>query len=109
MAKAELGTKRRCLNCTGSFFDLDRTPIVCPKCGAAFQIVEYARSRPRWTPSLPIATKKADAGDPIRSELVEPALVDAEDDENATPAIDDEDADSEIDVDEAEQDGVARD
>ena len=109
MAKAELGTKRRCLNCAGSFFDLDRTPIVCPKCGAAFQIVEYARSRPRWTPSLPITTKKSDAGDPIRSELVEPTLVDAED-ENATPPIDDEDADREDDeAEEAEQDGAAED
>jgi uncharacterized protein (TIGR02300 family) len=106
VAKAELGTKRRCLNCAGSFFDLDRTPIVCPKCGAAFQIVEYARSRPRWTPSSPITTKKSDA-----SELVESSLVDAED-ENATPPIDDdEDADREDDdeAEEAEQDGAAED
>jgi uncharacterized protein (TIGR02300 family) len=44
MAKAELGEKRRCLSCSAPFFDLNRTPIVCPKCAAVFQVVEIARS-----------------------------------------------------------------
>ncbi|CAN2534232.1 hypothetical+protein [Methylocapsa aurea] len=115
MAKAELGTKRRCLNCATSFFDLDRTPILCPKCGAAFQIVEYARSRPRWTPSLPIAAKKSGASDQIESEVAEPALLDAEHDDATSPSDEDadensdENADREIDEEEAEQDGVAED
>ncbi|HEY8065487.1 MAG TPA: TIGR02300 family protein [Methylosinus sp.] len=110
MAKAELGTKRRCLNCATSFFDLDRTPILCPKCGAAFQIVEYARSRPRWTPSLPNAAKKSGASDQVESEA-EPALLDAEHDDAASPSDEDadENADREIDEEESEQDGAAED
>lgn len=109
MAKAELGTKRRCLSCAAPFFDLDRTPIVCPKCGAAFQIIEYARSRPKWTPSAPF--KKPGVAEPAASNVVEPELVDAEEEEDAAPATDDdevEDDDREIDEDlEGEHDGVA--
>ncbi|MBO0711819.1 MAG: TIGR02300 family protein, partial [Acetobacteraceae bacterium] len=32
MAKAELGTKRLCANCGAKFYDLNKDPIVCPKC-----------------------------------------------------------------------------
>lgn len=39
MAKPELGGKRQCQNCGAKFFDLNRSPIVCPKCGATFQAV----------------------------------------------------------------------
>jgi len=28
------GTKRRCISCGAKFYDLDRRPIVCPKCNA---------------------------------------------------------------------------
>ena len=37
VAKPELGAKRQCQNCGAKFFDLNRDPIVCPKCGAIFQ------------------------------------------------------------------------
>ncbi|MGI6246314.1 MAG: TIGR02300 family protein [Pseudochelatococcus sp.] len=37
MAKPELGTKRQCLSCGAKFYDLNRDPILCPKCGAPFQ------------------------------------------------------------------------
>ena len=37
MAKAELGTKRQCQSCSTKFYDLQRDPIVCPKCGTIFQ------------------------------------------------------------------------
>ena len=32
MAKPELGTKRLCGNCGVKFYDLNKDPIVCPKC-----------------------------------------------------------------------------
>jgi hypothetical protein len=50
MAKAELGAKRRCLTCEALFYDLNRVPIVCPKCAAAFQVVEIVRSAPKRAP-----------------------------------------------------------
>ncbi|MBV8446428.1 MAG: TIGR02300 family protein [Hyphomicrobiales bacterium] len=38
MAKPELGTKRQCRSCGNRFYDLNRDPILCPKCGAVFQL-----------------------------------------------------------------------
>lgn len=39
MAKPELGTKRVCQSCGAKFYDLSKDPIVCPKCGAAYEVV----------------------------------------------------------------------
>ncbi|MCF4097214.1 TIGR02300 family protein [Maritalea mediterranea] len=36
MAKTDRGTKRQCLSCATKFYDLNRDPIICPKCGAEF-------------------------------------------------------------------------
>ncbi len=47
MIKTERGDKRRCLACNTAFFDLNRTPILCPKCDEVFQVVELIRSPPR--------------------------------------------------------------
>ncbi len=33
MAKPELGTKRVCVACGAKFYDLGKTPAMCPKCG----------------------------------------------------------------------------
>jgi uncharacterized protein (TIGR02300 family) len=46
VAKPELGTKRQCQNCAAKFFDLNKDPIICPKCGTVFQGVAAARARP---------------------------------------------------------------
>lgn len=46
MAKPELGTKRLCPNCGTKYYDLDRNPIVCPKCGTPFALVAAARPKP---------------------------------------------------------------
>lgn len=32
MAQANRGSKRHCSHCGVNFYDLDRSPIVCPKC-----------------------------------------------------------------------------
>ena len=46
MAKPELGTKRVCLECSAKYFDLNRDPIVCPKCGTIFEIATRDKTRP---------------------------------------------------------------
>jgi hypothetical protein len=67
MNRTNMGEKRRCLSCNTAFFDLNRTKIACPKCNAAFQVIEPVRSsarsagafngRPKWpSPSLNIST-----------------------------------------------------
>jgi len=43
VAKPELGTKRQCQACGAKFFDLNKDPIVCPKCGTLFQGATRAR------------------------------------------------------------------
>ncbi len=37
MAKPDLGNKHTCQNCGTKFFDLNKTPVVCPKCGTVQQ------------------------------------------------------------------------
>lgn len=32
----ERGTKRTCQDCQARFYDLTRTPAICPKCGATY-------------------------------------------------------------------------
>ena len=42
MAKPVLGSKRVCVACQARFYDLTRTPALCPKCG-----VEQPPEQPR--------------------------------------------------------------
>jgi len=44
MAKPELGTKRICVNDGVRFYDLNKVPAVCPKCGTE-QPIEQPRPR----------------------------------------------------------------
>jgi uncharacterized protein (TIGR02300 family) len=43
VAKPELGAKHQCQNCGAKFFDLNKDPIVCPKCGTVFQGAQRVR------------------------------------------------------------------
>ena len=45
MTKPELGTKRLCPECGARYYDLNTTPITCPKCRAPLQVVETKTSR----------------------------------------------------------------
>jgi uncharacterized protein (TIGR02300 family) len=44
VAKPELGLKRQCMSCGAKFYDLNRDPAVCPKCGTVFQAVALSRA-----------------------------------------------------------------
>ena len=43
MAKPELGNKHQCQNCGARFFDLNKSPITCPKCGTIFHAAPLSR------------------------------------------------------------------
>lgn len=45
VVKIEWGTKRCCQGCSARFYDLSRTPIVCPKCGETYEVQSLTRSR----------------------------------------------------------------
>ena len=74
MAKPELGNKHQCQNCGVCFFDLNKSPITCPKCGTVVQASPLSRATQRAavadedeSETRPVAEldslKKADAGE----------------------------------------------
>ena len=66
LAKPEWGTKRVCQSCGARFYDLARTPIVCPSCGAVFDLEVLNRTRrARPTPRAAVAVAEDEelAGD----------------------------------------------
>jgi uncharacterized protein (TIGR02300 family) len=69
VAKPELGTKRLCTNCSAKFYDLNKSPIVCPKCSTVLEIA-VPRSRPE-----PVAAR---AAAPAEEETVAPEAAEAE-------------------------------
>jgi uncharacterized protein (TIGR02300 family) len=72
VAKPELGTKRLCANCAAKFYDLNKTPITCPKCHTVMEIAA-APTRPRPEPA-----RAAAAVAPAKVEAVVPETPDAE-------------------------------
>lgn len=44
MTHASRGNKHRCGECGAAFYDLNRTPIICPKCQAEYVATPPARS-----------------------------------------------------------------
>ena len=71
MAKPELGIKRLCGNCGAKFYDLNKDPIVCPKCTTVMAPVAMPpRGRPEPAP------RPAPA--PAEEEVVAPETAEAE-------------------------------
>ena len=69
MAKPELGTKRLCAGCGAKFYDLNKDPITCPKCGTVYEVVVVA---PRGRPdAAAAAAARAAAAQPVEPELAE--------------------------------------
>ncbi|MEA2984460.1 MAG: hypothetical protein QOD94_714 [Alphaproteobacteria bacterium] len=75
MAKPDLGTKRLCGNCAAKFYDLSKTPIVCPKCETVF-VVAPVSSRAR--PDAAAAARAAAAAAVVVPEVVAPETAEAE-------------------------------
>lgn len=97
MAKAELGTKRVCVACSAKFYDLQKVPAVCPKCGTE-QPADVARSRraggnvvEEKRPKKVAAAEDADVEvETAEDEADEDVLEDAADLEDDADAIPDE-------------------
>ena len=83
--------KRRCLTCATAFYDLNRLPIVCPKCAAAFQVVEVLRSAAR-RPAYHSATFARSAPvAPVIEPIVDDVLLSTADEEEDSTADEEED------------------
>jgi len=84
VAKAELGTKRLCANCGAKFYDLNKVPIHCPKCGTVHEIAPVVtRARPEQAPPVvprpaPAPAEEVAAPEPQEIETVSLEEADAE-------------------------------
>ena len=101
MANPKWGTKRICQSCGTKFYDLTKSPIACPSCGAAFDPEALLKSRrPRSAPKAEAAPKpkkpKAASAEAAEGEELE-----------ADFEIDDEEADAAVG--EAEEDDFIED
>ena len=72
MAKADLGTKRACLACGMRFYDLSRSPIICPGCGAEFDPDNLIKTRKGRPVTRTSSTSNRAEADENRDESVEP-------------------------------------
>ena len=79
MAKPELGTKRLCASCGVKFYDLNKDPIYCPKCGAVYEVVVATRPvRPVAAPVAPRPPVPEEAPAPEPQEVETVSLEEAE-------------------------------
>jgi uncharacterized protein (TIGR02300 family) len=85
VTKPELGTKRSCARCGAKFYDLNHSPITCPKCGAVSEAVQ-ASSRPRAAPREPARDLKPVAAESLEARSREDADADAQDEKNSGEA-----------------------
>ena len=91
MAKTELGAKRQCQNCGAKFFDMNKDPIVCPKCGTVFQGAARVERA-----AVKEVVEEDEVVAPAGVELVTLDEVEASEEKAAEPAVED------VDVEEGE-------
>ena len=92
MAKPELGAKRQCQACGAKFFDLNKDPIICPKCGTAFQGAARARV------AMKEDEEDVELSTPAGVDVVSLDEVEASEEKVAETAVEDIDVEDEADA-----------
>jgi uncharacterized protein (TIGR02300 family) len=93
VAKPEWGQKRTCQSCGCRFYDLTRSPIVCPKCGSTVE------------PDMPFKVRRGSAAAAEKAAPVAAAIpVVADIDTDDLPVVDDEDEALDTEADGADDD-----
>jgi uncharacterized protein (TIGR02300 family) len=93
MALVNRGTKLHCSHCGVNFYDLDRSPVVCPKCHQA-----YVAPPPRLPPSRNTRAAAAAA-----AAVVVPLVAEVEENRFQEDETVDADVDAEVEEDEDEE------
>ena len=112
MVKAELGTKRTCPSCGSKFYDLLKSPIICPKCGVSFIAAALLPSKGDGPQSAAKPVREAPQPKPEPEEVSDVELVSLEeveeggDQEDETAAIADVDLGEEEETAETEEDST---
>ncbi|WP_144299673.1 TIGR02300 family protein [Elioraea rosea] len=83
MAKPELGLKRVCVACNAKFYDLMKSPAVCPKCGTEQPAEQPRARRPGAAASAAAEQRKR----PVPSPVPEDVEVEVEADETEDDAV----------------------
>lgn len=90
MAKPEWGQKRTCTSCGCRFYDLTRSPITCPKCGATVE------------PEMPFKVRRSSVPSDAKARAAEKAAV-------VVDVVDDDALDTEEDAAEEDESGLMED
>ena len=100
------GTKRTCQNgeCGARFYDLNRSPVVCPICGAKYTIAHSTTAAAAVAPPAPRKVRREEIVEPaVAAEAeTEEALADVETDDTEDAAVAEAD---ETFLEEEEEDG----
>lgn len=102
MAKPELGLKRHCMQCGAKFYDLNKDPAVCPKCGTPMQASAVALSR--VAPPVAARARPAAVEEEPELETAGPEMVSLDDVEAAESGKDPAEDDIDIAEDVATED-----
>ncbi len=102
VAKPELGTKRLCASCGAKFYDLNKDPIHCPKCGTVYEVAPVVtRGRPEAAAARPAPAEEVAAPEPQEVETVSLEEADAEASGAKKPATTETDAaDDDVEIEE---------
>ena len=80
MSKPARGSKRVCQSCGARFYDLGRTPIVCPSCQAVYQVTQPTSRRGERAPAPEVREKVEPEVEPV---ALEPETISLEEVEEA--------------------------
>ena len=80
MSKPARGIKRVCQSCGTRFYDLGRTPIVCPSCQAVYQVTQPTSRRGASAPAPEVREKVEPEVEPV---ALEPETISLEEVEEA--------------------------
>jgi len=86
VAKPEWGTKRTCLSCGAKFYDLMRSPILCPACGTEFDPEAAGRAR-RQRPAGRASLVEPEIAAPVEADEVAEEAVGELDELEAEPGL----------------------
>lgn len=106
MAKAEWGTKRICSECGARYYDMQKEPPTCPKCGTVFTVIspkakrkaaapvvvedKTAKRKPKPTDDLELESQVLEPGadeEEEEDEMIEDASELGEDEEDVAEVI----------------------
>lgn len=68
MANKKLGVKRECPNCSVKFYDLNKTPAICPKCEHSFTPAKATKTKKERVEQTKAAEKEAETAQPTEAE-----------------------------------------